>query len=79
MATAPGPAPKGLSSTGDATLLAPWSCLGYPAITINGGLSPEGLPLGLQFVAAPLADHTLLRTGAWCEQVLGRLPAPTIG
>ena len=78
MATAPGPAPEGLSSTGDATLLAPWSCLGYPAITLNGGLSPEGLPLGLQFAAPPLADHALLRTGAWCEQVIGRLPAAAV-
>jgi aspartyl-tRNA(Asn)/glutamyl-tRNA(Gln) amidotransferase subunit A len=78
MAVAPGAAPEGLGSTGDATLLAPWSCLGYPAITVNGGLSPEGLPLGLQLVALPLADHALLRTGAWCEQVLGRLPAPSL-
>jgi aspartyl-tRNA(Asn)/glutamyl-tRNA(Gln) amidotransferase subunit A len=78
LAAAPGAAPKGISSTGDASLLVPWSCLGYPAITLNGGLSPEGLPLGLQFVARPLADHDLLRTGAWCEQVLGRLPAPHI-
>ncbi len=78
MATAPGPAPEGLSSTGDATLLAPWSCLGYPAITLNGGLSPNGLPLGLQFVGAPLGDHGLLRLGAWCERVLGILPAAAI-
>jgi Asp-tRNA(Asn)/Glu-tRNA(Gln) amidotransferase A subunit family amidase len=78
VAAAPGEAPKGLSSTGDASLLVPWSCLGYPAVTLNGGLSPEGLPLGLQFVARPLADHDLLRAGAWCESVLGRLPAPAI-
>jgi aspartyl-tRNA(Asn)/glutamyl-tRNA(Gln) amidotransferase subunit A len=78
VAAAPGPAPEGLSSTGDASLLVPWSCLGYPAITLNGGLSPQGMPLGLQFVARPLADYDLLRTGAWCEQALGRLPAPRI-
>lgn len=76
LAVAPGPAPKGFGSTGETTMLAPWSCLGYPAITVNGGLSPEGLPLGLQFVGAPLADYSLLRTGAWAEKVLGRLPVP---
>ncbi len=78
MAVAPGPAPKGLASAGDSTLLSPWSLLGYPAISINGGLSPEGLPLGLQFVGAPMADHRLLEVGAWCEAVLGRLPAPLL-
>lgn len=79
MAVSPTPAPKGIATTGDASLLVPWSCLGYPAITINGGLSPEGLPLGLQFVAGPMSDYGLLRTGAWCEEVLGRLPAPAVG
>ena len=78
MGVAPGPAPKGLHTTGDAYLLRPWSCLGYPAITLNGGLSPEGLPLGLQFVGAPKKDFDLLRVGSWCEKVLGRLPAPPI-
>jgi Asp-tRNA(Asn)/Glu-tRNA(Gln) amidotransferase A subunit family amidase len=78
MAVAPAPAPKGTGSTGDALLLVPWSCLGYPAITLNGGLSPEGLPLGLQLVGAPMSEPGLLAFGAWCEQVLGRLPAPVI-
>jgi aspartyl-tRNA(Asn)/glutamyl-tRNA(Gln) amidotransferase subunit A len=78
MAVAPGAAPKGLGSAGDPSLLVPWSCVGYPAITINGGLSPERLPLGLQLVGAPMADYQLLQTGAWCEKVLGRLPAPAI-
>ena len=54
MPTAPGPAPKG-HGTGDAVLLRPWSLLGFPAITIPGGLSPDGLPLGLQLVAGPRA------------------------
>lgn len=71
-----GPAPLGLESTGDSAPLVPWSLLGLPALTINAGLSPEGLPLGVQFVGAAFADHELLRVGAWCERVLGRLPAP---
>jgi aspartyl-tRNA(Asn)/glutamyl-tRNA(Gln) amidotransferase subunit A len=75
---ATGAAPMGTDSTGDAAFLVPWSCLGYPAITLNGGLSDAGLPLGLQFVGAPVADHALLRTCAWCEGALGRLPAPRL-
>src|SRR5207249_4970676 len=35
MAVAPGAAPLGLASMGDTALLIPWSCLGYPAITVN--------------------------------------------
>jgi Asp-tRNA(Asn)/Glu-tRNA(Gln) amidotransferase A subunit family amidase len=78
MAATPSPAP-GADSLGDASLLYPWSTLGFPTITINSGLSPEGLPLGLQFVAHRLQDYELLRVGAWCEGVLGRLPAPQVG
>jgi aspartyl-tRNA(Asn)/glutamyl-tRNA(Gln) amidotransferase subunit A len=78
LAVAPGAAPKGITSTGDASLLVPWSGLGFPAITVNGGLSPEGLPLGLQLVSAPMTDYELMRVGAWCERTLGRLPAPLL-
>jgi Asp-tRNA(Asn)/Glu-tRNA(Gln) amidotransferase A subunit family amidase len=78
-ATAPGPAPRGLDSTGDPVLLAPWSHLGLPAISLpSPKLSPEGLPLGLQFAAAPMADYELLCAGAWIQQVLGTLPAPPL-
>jgi aspartyl-tRNA(Asn)/glutamyl-tRNA(Gln) amidotransferase subunit A len=79
MAVAPTPAPKGLTSTGDASLLACWSYLGFPAITVNAGLSDENLPLGLQLVGAPKTDYDLMRLGAWCEDVLGLLPAPVVG
>ena len=77
MACAPGPAPYSLASTGDATLLQCWSFLGVPAITVNGGLSPEGLPLGLQMVAPQGEDYALMRVGAWSESALGLLPAPS--
>lgn len=77
MPATPGPAPKGANS-GDTSLQSPWSLLGYPALAINGGLSPEGLPLGLQFVAPPKDDFHLLQVGAWCERVLGRLPVPPL-
>jgi aspartyl-tRNA(Asn)/glutamyl-tRNA(Gln) amidotransferase subunit A len=78
MAVAPGAAPFGLESTGDASLLSPWTWLGSPAITLNGGLSPEGLPLGLQFVGPYLSDWEMLRLGVWGEGVLGKLHAPAI-
>jgi Asp-tRNA(Asn)/Glu-tRNA(Gln) amidotransferase A subunit family amidase len=80
-ATAPGPAPKGLASTGNPTLLAPWSHLGLPALTVQTGElspAPEGLPMGIQLAAPPLADYDLLCAGAWIESTLGRLPAPPL-
>jgi aspartyl-tRNA(Asn)/glutamyl-tRNA(Gln) amidotransferase subunit A len=79
MAVAPTPAPKGLTSTGDASLLACWSYLGFPTITVNASLSDENLPLGLQLVGAPKTDYDLMRLGAWCEDILGLLPAPVVG
>jgi Asp-tRNA(Asn)/Glu-tRNA(Gln) amidotransferase A subunit family amidase len=79
MAVAPEPAPRGLTSTGDASLLSPWSYLGFPAITVNNGITAEKLPLGIQIVGAPKTDYELLRLGAWCEDVLGLLPPPVIG
>ncbi len=78
MACAPGAAPYGLESTGDATLLQCWSFLGVPAITVNGGLTHDGLPLGLQMVAPQGDDYHLMQVGAWSESTLGLLPAPTV-
>lgn len=51
MAPVPGPAPEGLKSTGPPELMQPWATLGWPAMTINGGMSSNGLPLGIQMVA----------------------------
>jgi Asp-tRNA(Asn)/Glu-tRNA(Gln) amidotransferase A subunit family amidase len=78
MATAPGPAPKSTTSTGDWTLLQPWSHLGQPAISIPAGLTPEGMPLGLQLVGPTMSDEKLLGVGAWCERVLGALGLPPL-
>jgi aspartyl-tRNA(Asn)/glutamyl-tRNA(Gln) amidotransferase subunit A len=71
MPTTPAPAPRGLDSTGDPTFCAPWSFAGLPAISLPSGLTPEGLPLGVQLVAGPGAETTLLAAARWCEQVIG--------
>ena len=47
---APGPAPLGLSNTGDPRMNAPWTALGTPAISIPMPVA-DGLPLGLQLTA----------------------------
>jgi len=67
---ATGPAPLGLSSTGDSRMNAPWTALGTPAITIP---MPVGgaLPLGLQLTAAHGEDARVIRTAVRLERILG--------
>lgn len=78
MATAPGEAPDDLTGSGDWSLLVCWSHVGLPTINIPGGLSDNGLPLGLQMAGASMSDEHLLAVGAWCEDILGLLPAPEL-
>lgn len=76
MPTTPGPAPEGIESTGNASLLTPWSLLGFPAATVPCGMSENGLPLGLQLVGAPGTDLTVIAAAIAAERVLGRLNLP---
>jgi Asp-tRNA(Asn)/Glu-tRNA(Gln) amidotransferase A subunit family amidase len=57
---ATGPAPLGLSTTGDPAMNAPWTALGTPAISIPMPI-PGGLPLGLQLTADLGQDARVLR------------------
>jgi amidase len=43
---------------------------GCPAISVPAGATADGLPLGLQIVAAPHAEARLLSVAAWAEAVL---------
>jgi Asp-tRNA(Asn)/Glu-tRNA(Gln) amidotransferase A subunit family amidase len=76
--SAPGTAPEGLASTGDSALNAPWSLLGVPAITLPVAVAENGLPLGMQLVAAYAEDARLLACAAWCEAALGFEAAPPL-
>jgi Asp-tRNA(Asn)/Glu-tRNA(Gln) amidotransferase A subunit family amidase len=57
---ATGPAPLGLSTTGDPAMNAPWTALGTPAISIPMPIA-GGLPLGLQLTADLGQDARVLR------------------
>lgn len=70
MSSTTGPAPRGLESTGDPACNAPWSALGFPALTLPIGLSSDGLPLGMQLVAPPWREERLLAAAHWCERAL---------
>jgi len=62
---APGPAPKGLASTGDPSFCTLWTLCGMPAISLPLLQSANGLPLGVQLVGPRLGDARLLRTARW--------------
>ncbi|HEY3186062.1 MAG TPA: amidase [Solirubrobacteraceae bacterium] len=76
--TAPGPAPAGLASTGDAWFCAPWSSAGVPAITLPSGLASSGLPHAVQLVGPAGGESPLLGVAAWCETVLRFTATPAI-
>jgi Asp-tRNA(Asn)/Glu-tRNA(Gln) amidotransferase A subunit family amidase len=61
-----GPAPEGLSSTGDSVMCLPWNHAGLPALTVPAGFAANGLPLGLQCVAGSGQDERLL---AWAAAI----------
>ncbi|MBV6700624.1 amidase [Kitasatospora aureofaciens] len=70
--SATGGAPQGLHSTGDSAMSAPWSYLGYPAISLPAGRTADGLPLGLQVVGEPGGDESLLGLATVLERVLAQ-------
>ncbi|MDR7520288.1 MAG: amidase [Armatimonadota bacterium] len=76
MPVAPTAAPRGLASTGDPTLCAPWSFAGLPAIALPSGVSPDGLPLAIQLAGGAFREEHLLCVARWCESVLGFAAAP---
>ncbi|MGE5096991.1 MAG: amidase [Betaproteobacteria bacterium] len=71
---APGEAPLGLQSTGDATFNSLWTQAGVPAVTIPSGFGPKGLPLGMQVVGRYRGDERALQVAAWCEATLAFNP-----
>ncbi|HEV2356880.1 MAG TPA: amidase [bacterium] len=60
----------------------PWSFIGFPAISVPGGMTGGGLPIGLQVVGAPCGDGTVLALAAAIEgsarldELYDRVPEP---
>jgi Asp-tRNA(Asn)/Glu-tRNA(Gln) amidotransferase A subunit family amidase len=67
---APGPAPKGLGSTGNARFNRLWTLTGNPCVNVPGLTDASGLPLGMQIVAPFGADARALAAGAFLESAL---------
>jgi len=67
--SAPGPAPAGLQSTGSSVFNRVWSLLGWPALHLPTAVTDMGLPVGVQWVALPDQDHSLL---GWAARNAGQ-------
>ncbi|MFL5029712.1 MAG: amidase [Xanthobacteraceae bacterium] len=67
---APGPAPRGLGWTGDASFAVPASLLGTPAISLPL-FRVDGLPLGFQVMGFEHGDAGTFAMAAWIEDALG--------
>ncbi len=70
---APGPAPHGLTATGDPNMNLPWTHAGMPAVTLPAGAANGGLPVGLQLVAESDEDELLLAWSGLIEADLSGL------
>ena len=74
----PAPAPRDLSTTGDAKFQSPWTSAGVPAIALPSGRSRDGMPLGIQLIAPALQEERLLQAARWCEATLAITLVPPL-
>ncbi|MEO8450639.1 MAG: amidase, partial [Gemmatimonadota bacterium] len=56
----------------------PHNITGWPAISVRGGTSPEGLPIGVQIVAKPWREDVALAAAKVIETALGGWKPPPI-
>ena len=56
----------------------PASVAGIPGLSLPAGMTPEGLPIGIELDGPTGSDRRLLAIGVAFEQVLGSLPAPML-
>ncbi len=52
--------------------------LGFPAITVPAGFTTDGIPVGIEFMARPFAEPTLLRIAFGYEQATRHRRPPTL-
>ncbi len=71
------PAPADDYGLGDNRLISPIT--GFPALTVPAGFTPDGLPVGLEFLGRPFTEAMLLRFGYAFEQGTGYRRPPELG
>lgn len=69
--SAPGEAPKGLGSTGDAVFNRFWTALYVPCLHLPVDKGPQGLPLGVTIAARIGQEAKVVAAGRWAAAKLG--------
>ena len=69
-ASAPGEAPVGLESTGNAIFQKIWTLVGAPSITLPKLTGPNGMPIGVQVIGRPGYDADTFRNAAYIDSIL---------
>jgi len=69
-------APHG-SDSGRIPYTLPYSLTGWPCVVVRGGISPEGMPIGVQVVAGPWRDDVALAVAQVLERELGGWQPPS--
>jgi Asp-tRNA(Asn)/Glu-tRNA(Gln) amidotransferase A subunit family amidase len=72
--SAPGAAPKGLDSTGDARFNRLWTLMGVPCVNIPAIIADGGLPVGVQVIARFGDDAGALAAARFVEAALATSP-----
>ena len=49
---------------------------GWPALTVPAGFTPDGLPIGIEFLGRPFTEGMLIRFGYAFEQATGHRRPP---
>jgi Asp-tRNA(Asn)/Glu-tRNA(Gln) amidotransferase A subunit family amidase len=70
--SAPGAAPRGLTSTGSAIFNRLWTLMGTPAVNVPGLHDEQGLPLGVQVVGRFGRDQAALEAALFLERALAQ-------
>jgi Asp-tRNA(Asn)/Glu-tRNA(Gln) amidotransferase A subunit family amidase len=68
--SAPGPAPKGLASTGNSRFNRLWTLMGNPCVNVAGLHGEDGLPVGVQVIAAFGRDEKALAVAKLAERAI---------
>ena len=67
-AAAPGEAPIGLESTGNAAFQRIWTLTGLPTMSLPLLKGPNGMPIGVQVIGKRGRDADLMRAVRWVEE-----------
>ena len=73
------PTPQGDITLMDAIrLVSPWNLFGMPSMSVPVTFDSDGLPAGVQLVALPWSEETLLELAVQFEEARGPFPAPPL-